>query len=258
MATMFYQQLINRKTVSSRWPFSNSLARQGGKIRATMRVAWHWQMRRPERDRAGQRARKKEKGYTSSHTFRGESLRALSTSGGKGEIYGPAFVHEWSAHVQEVFKRRVLTSAYLHTSGLRKHLLKLSPPLPSPPRGLSESIRSLRSRFIDRSRIVEQYIARCTRPDRSLMESRPFRSKIFFLRAASLDNTLSFSLLFQRAGGCVSKRGTRSKRTSISLRLCSCVYRAYSRVATSRSTRHVNRSVSRDGEAASRVRGETH
>lgn len=107
-----------------------------------------------QNETAGQRAREKERG-TRRRTLFEESLCEATPPPGKGEIYGPAFVHEWSAHVQEVFKRRVLTSAYLHTSGLRKHLLK---PL-SPPRGLSESIRSLRSRFIGRSRIVEQSIS---------------------------------------------------------------------------------------------------
>ena len=161
MATMFYQQLINRKTVSSRWPFSNSLTPATGRENTRDNARGLALADAAARARQRDRERGRGKRGTRRRTLSEESLCEPSPPRWKGEIYGPAFVHEWSAHVQEVFKRRVLTSAYLHTSGLRKHLLK--PPLP-PSHGLSKSIRSLRSRFIDRSRIVEQYIARCTRP----------------------------------------------------------------------------------------------
>lgn len=71
--------------------------------------------------RTGQEeSERKGKGYTS-HTFSRESLRALEA---ERRNIRARFVRKWSVHVEEVFKRRVLTSTYLHTSGPRKHLLK--------------------------------------------------------------------------------------------------------------------------------------
>lgn len=81
MATMFYQQLINRKTVSPHdGPFQIPLLPSGGENMTISAV----QMQPGKKERERER-----KGVTTSHTFREESL-SPSPPTRKGEIYGPA------------------------------------------------------------------------------------------------------------------------------------------------------------------------
>lgn len=132
MATMFYQQLINRKTVSPHdGPFQIPLLPSGGENMTISAV----QMQPGKKERERER---EERGYYVAHFSRGVSLTEPSNP--ERRNIRARFVYELSVQRYKRFLReRVLTSAYLHTSGPRKHLLK--------PVGFHESIRSLGSRF---------------------------------------------------------------------------------------------------------------
>ena len=84
MATMFYQQLINRKTVSPHdGPFQIPLLPSGGENMTISAV--QMQPGKNEKERERERGR----GYYVAHFSRGVSL-SPSPPTRKGEIYGPA------------------------------------------------------------------------------------------------------------------------------------------------------------------------
>lgn len=92
MATMFYQQLINRKTVSPHdGPFQIPLLPSGGENMTISAVQMQPGKNEKERER--------EKGVTTSHTFREESLSHRALQPGKEKYTGPLCIRVECAEV---------------------------------------------------------------------------------------------------------------------------------------------------------------